>query len=213
MITVMIVQNESLIRQGLAVLLEGTEGFSCIGAYDDCRTFLEDLAAKKPDVVLLDLEASGTCGAEGIREALSIRGALTILALTVHDDEELVFEILAAGAQGYLTKPIAPAKLLEAIHDAYHGGSPMSSPIARKVVTFFRNGKLRAPTDAAAVPLTRREHDVLSSLSEGRSYKEIARTSRMSVNTVRYHIRNLYDKLEVHSQSEAVAKGLRQGLI
>ena len=212
-INVMVVEDEAMARQGLGALLEGTEGFSCLGTYNDYASFLDELRLKAPDVVVIALDHAGSSGVETIRKAISAVPDLVVLVLTVHDDDGLVFEALAAGAKGYLTKPMSPAKLLEAIHDAYHGGSPMSSLVARKVVTFFRNGHLRAPETKACVPLTRRERDVLTSLAEGKSYKEIAQQARMSVNTVRYHIRNLYEKLEVHSQSEAVAKGLRQGLI
>lgn len=214
-ISVMVVEDEAMTRQGLDALLKGTEGFTCCGAYSEYVSFLGDLPAKAPDVVVLSLELSGVeeSGVEAIKQAISAAPEAIVLVLAVHDDEGRVFEALAAGAKGYLTKPLSPAKLLEAIHDAYHGGSPMSSPVARKVVSFIRNGNLRAPEAIETVPLTRREREVLRSLAEGSSYKAIARKSQMSVNTVRYHIRNLYEKLGVHSQSEAVAKGLRQGLI
>lgn len=214
MIRVMVLESEAGLRHGLAALLEGTDGFSCAGAYSDCKRFLTDVAYRRPEVVLIDLEQPGQCGVAAIRETLKSRPEALVLVLTRRDDDDLIFQSLAAGAAGYLTKPIAPARLLEAIHEAYRGGAPMSSPVARKVVRFFRNGSLRSPESAAdAISLTRRERDVLTSLAEGKSYKEIAHTSQTSVNTVRYHIRNLYDKLQVHTQSEAVAKGMRQGLI
>lgn len=214
-IEVMVVEDEIMTRQGLDALLKGTEGFSCAGTFSDYDSFLDELPAKAPDVIVMSLELAGAAGAgvEAIRRAISAVPEAIVLVLTVHDDEGRVYEALAAGAKGYLTKPLSPAKLLEAIHDAYHGGSPMSSLVARKVVTFIRNGNLRAPESKDTVPLTRREREVLRSLAEGKSYKTIALQSQMSVNTVRYHIRNLYEKLGVHSQSEAVAKGLRQGLI
>lgn len=215
MIKVMVVESEAGMRQGLAALLEGTEGFSCLGVYGDCKRFLTDLAYRRPEVVVMDLGQAGQCGVTAIRETLRLRPEALVLVLTRRDDDDFIFQSLAAGAGGYLTKPIAPGRLLDAIHEACQGGAPMSSPVARKVVSFFRNGKLRsAATPAAvAISLTRRERDVLTSLAEGKSYKDIAATSQTSVNTVRYHIRNLYDKLHVHTQSEAVAKGMRQGLI
>lgn len=213
-IEVMVIENEAMTRQGLEALLEGTEGFSCLGAYRDFASFLDAAGGRSPDVVVMSLGLPGAqSGVEAIRKAVAAAPEAIVLVLTVHDDEGRVFEALAAGAKGYLTKPLPPAKLLEAIQDAYHGGSPMSSLVARKVVSFFRKGNLRVPETFEPIPLTRRERDVLRSLADGRSYKEIARESQMSINTVRYHIRNLYEKLGVHSQSEAVAKGLRQGLI
>lgn len=215
MIRVMVVESEAVLRRGLTALLESTEGFAYLGAASDCGSFLRSLAHRSPDVVVMDLERSGRCGVADIRETLRLRPEALVLVLTRYDDDETVFQALAAGAAGYLTKPIAPARLLEAIHEVYKGGAPLSTPIARKVVTFFRNCKLSSPEGPAAdaISLTRRELDVLTSLAQGKSYKEIAQTSQTSVNTVRYHIRNLYDKLQVHTQSEAVAKGMRQGLI
>lgn len=215
MIRVMVVESEAVLRRGLAALLESTEGFDCLGAASDCGTFLRNLAYRSPDVVVMGLERSGRCGMDDLREAIRLRAELLVLVLTREDDDELVFQALAAGAAGYLTKPIAPVRLLDAIHEVHRGGAPLSSPIARKVVKFFRNGKLEPPggNGTELISLTRREHDVLTSLAEGKSYKDIAATSHTSVNTVRYHIRNLYDKLQVHTQSEAVAKGMRQGLI
>jgi len=150
-------------------------------------------------------------GIEGIGEIQKIRNDAVIVVLSVFEDDDNIFEALCRGACGYLIKNTPPARLIEAITEAHEGGSPMSSPIARRVVDIFRrNFKSKADQD---VDLSDREREVLSGLSEGDSYGAIADTLFISVDTVRYHIRNIYRKLQVHSQSAAVSKAIRKGLI
>ena len=137
---------------------------------------------------------------------------LTILVLTVYDENDLIFDAICAGACGYLVKKTPPSKLLEAIQDAYEGGSPMSSHIARKVIDFFQQKKQPVP-EKSSYMLTPREKEILKGLVEGKSFKSIADALFISIETVRFHFRNIYKKLHVHSQSEAVAKALKEGII
>lgn len=212
MIKVTIVEDNNTIREGLAALIRGTENYSCIGAYTDCETYLEDMKTKQSDVVLMDIRLPGISGIEGVKRAKLIDPDVNILMLTIYEESSVVFEALCAGACGYLVKKTPPSRLLEAIKDAYDGGSPMSSHIARQVITVFRqNSNLN--NDDEKFNLSEREKEVLNHLADGNNYQEIADSLFISVDTVRHHIRNIYKKLHVHSQSEAVAKAIRKGLI
>lgn len=212
MINTIIVEDNNTIRDGLAALINGTPGFSCIGSYTSCEKFLENLKDKNVDVVLMDIGLPGMNGIEGVKLAKQINPDLNILMLTVYEESETVFEALCAGACGYLVKKTPPARLLEAIKEIYEGGAPMSSRIARKVITTFRQFGPSAE-EYPQYDLTQREREVLNSLGEGNNYQQIADALYISVDTVRHHIRNIYKKLHVHSQSEAVAKAIRKGLI
>lgn len=212
MIRVAITEDNNTIREGLAVLINGTPGYSCVGAYSDCESFLAKLDSLSVDVVLMDIGLPGMSGIEGISKAKKIKPDLNILMLTVYEDSNTVFKALCAGACGYLVKKTPPSRLLEAIKDAFEGGSPMSSLIARQVITVFQhNSEIESAENE--FELTTREKEVLNSLAEGNNYQEIADRLFISVDTVRHHIRNIYRKLHVHSQSEAVAKAIRKGLI
>jgi len=211
MINVVIVEDKQAIREGLAVLLGGTGGIACVAAYESCEDMLPRFAQDAPDVILMDIGLPGMTGIEGIGEVRKIRDDAVIVVLSVYEDDENIFEALCRGACGYLIKNTPPTRLIEAITEAHEGGSPMSSHIARRVVDIFRRDfKGKGDQD---VDLTDREREVLSGLSEGDSYGGIADTLFISVDTVRYHIRNIYRKLQVHSQSGAVSKAIRKGLI
>ncbi|MDP4115475.1 MAG: response regulator transcription factor [Bacteroidota bacterium] len=212
MINTIIVEDNNTIRDGLAALINGTPGYSCIGSYSNCEKFLEYLDEKNVDVVLMDIGLPGMNGIEGVKLAKQINPDLNILMLTVYEESETVFEALCAGACGYLVKKTPPARLIEAIKEIYEGGAPMSSRIARKVITTFRQFGPSTP-EYPQYDLTHREKEVLNSLGEGNNYQQIADALFISVDTVRHHIRNIYKKLHVHSQSEAVAKAIRKGLI
>ncbi|MGE5432637.1 MAG: response regulator [Syntrophomonadaceae bacterium] len=212
MISVIIVEDNKTIREGLSALINGTEGFSCIASYGDCESFLNSLECTRVDVVLMDIGLPGMSGIEGVIKAKKICPDLNILILTVYEESQVIFEALCAGACGYLVKRTPPLRLLEAIKDAYEGGSPMSSHIARKVVTVFQQHTNPLFPDSQ-FDLTSREKEVLTGLAEGSSYLDIGQSLFISIDTVRHHIRNIYRKLHVHSQSEAVAKALRKGLI
>jgi DNA-binding NarL/FixJ family response regulator len=212
MIKVAITEDNNTIREGLAALINGTPGYSCVGSFPDCESLLSKLQTLSVDVVLMDIGLPGMSGIEGIARAKRIKPERNILMLTVYEDSQSVFKALCAGACGYLVKKTPPSRLLEAIKDAFEGGAPMSSLIARQVITVFQQtqGKNMEEGDAE---LSSREKEVLTSLSDGNNYQEIADRLFISVDTVRHHIKNIYKKLHVHSQSEAVAKAIRKGLI
>ncbi|HEX9252072.1 MAG TPA: response regulator transcription factor [Ignavibacteriaceae bacterium] len=212
MINVAIVEDNNTIREGLAALINGTEGYKCIGAFGDVESFLPKIGALPINVVLMDIGLPGMNGIEGVKSAVLKNPDLSILMLTVYEESEFVFDALCAGACGYLVKKTPPARLLEAIKDANDGGSPMSSRIARQVITAFKEGKSIIPA-TQDYDLSDREISVLNLLSDGYNYQEIAETLFISVDTVRHHIRNIYKKLHVHSQSEAVAKAIRKKII
>lgn len=212
MINVVIVEDNNVIREGLSALINGTAGYSCIGAYSNCESFLDKLDSASADVVLMDIGLPGMNGIEGVKTAIKKKSDINILMLTIYEDSDKVFDALCAGACGYLVKKTPPAKLLEAIKDVYEGGSPMSSNVARQVITAFKETKNVSANDNG-YELSDREKEVLSRLADGYNYQEIANSLFISVDTVRHHIRNIYKKLHVHSQSEAVAKAIRKKII
>jgi DNA-binding NarL/FixJ family response regulator len=212
MISVAIVEDNKTIREGLATLINSTPGFACRYAYGDCESFLSELEDSTADVVLMDIGLPGINGIEGVKRAKKIDPGLDILMLTVYEDNEIVYDALCAGACGYLVKKTPPSRLLDAIREIHEGGSPMSSLIARKVINTFQKSKIPQNEDSD-FDLTNREKEVLQSLGEGNNYQEISESLFISVDTVRHHIRNIYRKLHVHSQTQAVAKAIRKGLI
>jgi DNA-binding NarL/FixJ family response regulator len=216
MIRVALVEDNDTIRLGLAALIDGTPGFQCAGAWGSCEDMLTELREVRPAVLLMDIGLPGMSGIEGLRRAKAVLPDLNVLILTVYDENDLVFEALCAGACGYLVKKTPPARLLEAIQEAQGGGSPMSSHIARKVVNLLRQTTAEpkaSPAVQEEALLTARERDILNGLAGGNSYQALAKSLNISTDTVRFHIRNIYRKLHVHSQSEAVAKALRKGII
>ena len=224
MIRVALVEDNDTIRLGLAALIDGTAGFQCAGSWGSCEEMLTELREVRPGVLLMDIGLPGMSGIEGLRRARALLPDLNVLILTVYDENDLVFEALCAGACGYLVKKTPPARLLEAIQEAHGGGSPMSSHIARKVVNLLRqttaepktspvDGYVGAGGGEEGTLLTARERDILNGLAGGNSYQALAKALNISTDTVRFHIRNIYRKLHVHSQSEAVAKALRKGII
>ncbi len=211
-INVAIVEDNKTIREGLSVLINGTEGFKCVGSYSNCDSFLKDLESSIIDVVLMDIGLPGMNGIEGVKRAKQINPDVSILMLTIYEESEIVYDALCAGAYGYLVKKTPPLRLIDAIMEVYLGGSPMSSRIARQVITSFQNSKNGSHVDSQ-YNLSNREREVLNHLADGSNYQEIANELFISVDTVRHHIRNIYKKLQVHSQSEAVAKAIRKKLI
>lgn len=212
MINVAIVEDNNTIRDGLAALINGTDGYKCIGAYIDCESFLTELVRKEPDVVLMDIALPGMSGIEGVKIATEKKPELAVLMLTIYEESDKVFDALCSGACGYLVKNTPPSRLLDAIKEVYEGGSPMSSRIARDVINAFKEGTILADSEPE-YKLSEREIEVLNKLAEGNNYREIADALFISVDTVRHHIRNIYKKLHVHSRSEAVAKAIRRKLI
>ena len=195
-------------REGLAALIGGTAGFACTGQFRSVEDALENAAA--PDVILLDIHLGGMTGSQGVPLLARKFPQVKIVMLTVFDGTEEVFESICNGACGYLLKRTPPAKLIEAIAEARSGGAPMTPQIASKVVQLFREF---APPPKAECELTPREQEVLALLAEGFSYQRIGAKLGISANTVRNYIRTIYDKLHVHTRSEAVSKGLRRRMI
>ena len=205
MITVSIVEDDVDIRESLALLINGTPGFSCNGTYESCEKGIKGIMKDPPDVALMDIGLPGMTGIEGIRILKEKLPDLDILVLTIQSESDTVFDALCAGACGYLMKDTPPAQLLDAIQESYDGGAPMSTRIARLVVKSFQIEQQTL--------LTSRETEVLTHLCKGKSYKMIADDLFISEETVRRHIKNIYRKLEVHSKSEAVAKAFKERLV
>ena len=211
MIKVVVVEDNDSIREGLKILIDGTEDYSCIASFSECETMLRNIKKLNPDVLLMDIGLPGMNGIEGIKKVKVIFPELAILILTIYEENDLIFDALCAGACGYLVKKTPPSRLLEAIREVHEGGAPMSSHIARKVIDFFQ--KKPVSSQKSNYDLTPREKEILTGLVEGHNFKAIADSLFISIETVRFHFRNIYKKLHVHSQSEAVAKAIKEGLI
>lgn len=209
-ITVALVDDESAIRKGLGLLISGTPGYRCVGAFGSVEEALRCLGREVPDVLLLDINLPGMQGSEGARLFHESHPTMQILMLTVYDEDEHIFESICNGASGYLLKRTPPSELLEAIRDVYQGGAPMSPEVARKVVQLFRK---TGPAEKIDHNLTPHEVRLLALLAEGYSYQATADHLHVSINTVRDYIRSIYDKLHVHSKAEAVRKALKGRII
>ncbi len=207
---VALIEDLREVREGLTALINGTHGFKCIGSYYSMEAALARLGDETPDVILTDIGLPGMSGIQGIEILRGRFPEVPILALTVYDDDHQVFDALCAGASGYLLKNTAPARLLESIREAADGGAPMSPEVARRVVRLFREFR---PPESASYRLTPQETELLKLLIEGHYKKTAAREMGISTNTVSFHLKNIYTKLQVHSKTEAVAKALREHLI
>ena len=205
-----LVEDDDLVREGLRVLIDGSPGFRCVGAWPSVEEALAALPAELPHVLLMDIQLPGMSGAEGVRLVRERHPAVEVLMLTVLAERARVFESICNGASGYLLKNTAPARLLGALREAKEGGAPMSPEIARKVVDLFH---ATLPPPVAPSHLTPQESRLLLLLAEGHGYGAAAERMNVSVNTVRNYVRSVYEKLHVHSSSEAVSKALRLGLI
>lgn len=210
-IRVALVEDDQRVRGSLAMLVGGSPGFELIGSYSDAESAIESLPKTAPDVVIMDVQLPKLSGIECVRQIKPQLPRTQIIILTIYQDEECVFDALRAGAVGFLRKDTPPAEILEAIRDAHQGGSPMSSGIARMVVAQFHanDSKARPESRPAAVHLSPREQEILQLLVKGYRYKEVAETFTCSINTVREHLRRIYEKLHVTSSREAVAQYLK----
>jgi len=207
---VVVIEDLREVREGLTALINGTQGFKCIGSYYSMEMALARLGDDRPDVILTDIGLPGMSGIEGTAIMRKQFPDVPILALTVYDNDRHVFDALCAGATGYLLKNTAPARLLESIKEAIDGGSPMSPEVARRVVKLFREFR---PPEHASYHLTAQETELLKLLIEGHHKKTAAREMGISTNTISFHLKNIYLKLQVHSKTEAVAKALRERLV
>ena len=204
-IHVAIVEDDPEIRQLLQIVIDGSPGFACFKTFEAAEEALEELPRYRPHLVLMDIHLPGMTGIECTKKLRELIPDTDIVMLTIQEDDESVFDSLCAGASGYLIKSTPPAQLIEALQEAYGGGAPMSPQIARKVVRSFR--------PQSKTPLSERETEVLNLLCKGENYRTIAEALFVSTNTIKAHIKNIYQKLEVNSRAEAVSKALRDKLI
>ena len=209
-VRVVIIEDLLEVREGLAVLINGTSGFECTGRFRTMEEALAGIDASRPDVILTDIGLPGMNGIEGTRILSARYPDVPILALSVYGDDENVFAAICAGASGYLLKNTPPARLLQALTEVVAGGAPMSPEIARRVITLFRDFR---PPERASYRLTPQETELLRLMVDGHHYKTAAREMGISTHTVSFHLKHIYQKLQVHSKSEAVAKALRERLI
>ncbi len=206
----MLIEDVREVREGLTMLINGTPGFQCTGSHGSMEEALAHVEAGQCDAILTDIGLPGMSGTEGIRILRDRFPDVPILALTVYDNDDNVFEALCAGASGYLLKNTPPARLLESIHEVLNGGAPMSPEVARRVIRLFRYYR---PPEHADYHLTPQETELLKLLVEGHHNKTAAKQMGISVNTVSFHLKNIYEKLQVHSKTEAVSKALREQLV
>ena len=210
MIKVLLYEDNPQLREGLSMLINGTDGFEVLAAYKNCNNAVDEVNAWNPDVILMDIDMPGINGMEGLKNIRQVNTSVKILMLTVFDDNKNVFEALRNGANGYILKKTTPAKLLEYISEAASGGAPMTASIATQVLKMF------AEINDIVFPdykLSEREKEVLQFLVNGYSYKMIASEMNISIDTVRSHIKKIYEKLHVNSKSEAVAKAFKDRII
>jgi len=209
-IKVAIIEDHHQFRECLEFLLNNTEGYRCVGSFRSMEEALEKIKFELPDVALVDIGLPGMSGVEGVRILKERYPALLMLMNTVYDDDERIFEALCAGASGYLLKKTPPARLLESLTEAMAGGAPMSPEVARRVLAIFREIR---PPEHADYHLTPHELRLLKLLVEGHSYKTAAAKVGVSAKTISFHLQKIYEKLQVHSKTEAVAKALRHRLV
>lgn len=204
-IRVAIIEDDPRIRPLLQLIIDGSPGFVCTQTYADSETALTALADAPPDLLLLDIDLPGISGIEALPILKKNWPTLIIVMLSVHEDDQAVFDALCKGADGYLVKGIPPDQLLLAIREAYQGGAPMSSQIARKVIRSFHQNQEHQ--------LSNREKEVLQLLCTGENYRTIATQLFISQNTVKAHIKKIYQKLQVNNRAEAVAKAIQKKII
>jgi DNA-binding NarL/FixJ family response regulator len=209
MIRIAIIEDQREIREGLRELIDGTDDLRCSDAFSSVEEMLPKIGSDLPQVVLVDIELPGKSGIEGIRLLKERYRALVLVVLTVFDDDRRIFEAICAGASGYLLKKTPAPTLVQSIRDAAAGGSPMSPEIAARVIALYRQTRPSAVTH----DLTPHEVRVLKLLVEGHNYKTAAVELGVSVNTISFHMRHIYEKLHVHTKSEAVAKALRNQIV
>jgi DNA-binding NarL/FixJ family response regulator len=210
LVRVVVIEDLREVREGLTMLINGTSGFQCAGSYRTMEDALKGIAGTRPDVILTDIGLPGMDGVEGTRILRERFPQVPIVALTVYDDDDNVFNAICAGASGYLLKNTAPARLMESLKEVVDGGAPMSPDVARRVVTLFREFR---PPERASYHLTPQETELLKLMVDGHHYKTAAGAMGISTSTVSFHLKHIYEKLQVHSKTEAVAKALRERLI
>lgn len=206
MIKVAIVEDNDKLRESFALLLDGAGGFKCVGAFRSAEEAIKQIPVRKPDVVLMDIHLPGASGIRCVQQLKATLPSIKFVMHTVSEDEELLFQALRAGASGYLLKGTPPAKVMDALTEAHQGSAPMTGHIARMVVEYFHQKKSANET----ATLTDREREILNYLAKGFRNKEIADALNIGIDTVRSHLRNIYEKLHVSSRAEAIVKYLEK---
>lgn len=210
MINLLIYEDNPQLREGLTMLINGSDGFNVLAAYKNCENVVDEVEAFKPDVVLMDIDMPIVNGIEGLKKIRAVNSDVKVLMLTVFDDNKNVFQAISNGANGYVLKKTPPAKLLEYIAEAQTGGAPMTASIATQVLKMFSSMNNEKGED---YNLSDREKQVLQLLVDGFSYKMIAAEMFIAIDTVRSHIKKIYEKLHVNSKSEAVAKAFKDKIV
>ncbi len=210
MIKVAVFEDNTLLSDSLMALLQSTDGIACVGSWPNCSQVAKVIGHHMPDVVLMDIDMPEVDGLEGLKTITENFPAVQVIMLTVFEDDVNVFNSICFGAKGYLLKKSSPERIISAIQETVEGGSPMSPGIARKVLQAFSLSQVPRNQD---YQLTPRERDILGSLVAGNSYKLIAAGLHISINTVRQYIRKVYEKLQVHSMNEAVAKAIQEKIV
>jgi DNA-binding NarL/FixJ family response regulator len=206
----MVIEDRLEIRESLRILINGTPGYRCVGAFSSIEDALANPFDEPPLAALVDIGLPGLSGIEGIRLLAEIYPGAVLLALTVYEDEDKIFSALCAGASGYLLKKTPPARLLESIREAVEGGAPMSPEVAGKVIRMFRGIRPPQPLDQRLTP---HEVRILNLLADGHNYTTAARELGVTVDAVSFHMKRIYEKLHVHSKSQAVARAFRAGIV
>ena len=210
-IRVAIFEDNNNLREGLFQLVNGSDGFECVGAYPNCNNLVFDLSESKPHVILMDIEMPGMGGIEAVKVVKDKFPGTKILMETIFEDNNKIFQSICNGAEGYILKNTPPVLILSSIREIYEGGAPMTPSIASKVLKMFKATPVSEQSDDYG--LTLREQEILKYLVEGMSYKLIADACFISSDTVSGHIKSIYRKLQVHSKGEAVAKAIRGRIV
>jgi DNA-binding NarL/FixJ family response regulator len=209
-VKVAVIEDHREFREYLVALISGAEGFRCTGSYRSMEEARDKIPFELPDVVLVDIGLPGMSGVDGVRLLRDRYPQLVLLMQTVYEDDERIFDALCAGASGYLLKKTQPARLLESLREAASGGAPMSPEVAQRVIRLFREIR---PPERSDYNLTPHELRILRLLVEGHNYKTAAAELKVTTSTINFHLQKIYEKLQVHSKSEAVAKALRNRLV
>lgn len=210
-IRVAIFEDNRSLLDGLAALIGGTQGFECVGAFPNCNNLLKNISQVKPHVVLMDIEMPGINGIEAVGMIKEEFPEIKVLMETIFDDDEKIFNSICAGAEGYILKNTSPAEIMDAIREIYEGGGPMTPSIANRVLKMVKNKPETSTKES--FDLSVREKEILTCLVKGMSYKMVADTCFISIETVNVHIKNIYRKLQVHSKSEAVIKAIKGRIV